>query len=186
MALKLSTASIFRTRYLANHSADPIETSLVFSSLGVAWLEAKLNRRSYSMCSSQITTWTPFYSSIKMVVPVSHISNLQADSESFPGIPNNPYFIAWSRASNCNRNKIGKPVKNACKSLGRSPWPTRNYSTNFHSRCFFQRIPFPIRFSRGMSFFAFIEERRASQELVPRKHAFSMGFPVHFRLQFEA
>ena len=142
MALKLSTASIFRTRYLANHSADPNKTSSVFLSLGVVWLEAKSNRRSHSTCSSQISTLTPFYSSKKVVAHFSHISYLLADFESFPDSPNNPYFVAWGQASNCNRKKTSKPMENACKSLGTSPWSVQNYSKNFHSKCFFEEFRF--------------------------------------------
>ena len=132
------------------------ETFSVCPIFGEVSLENKSNWHSHSKHSSQITTWTQFYSSIKMFALVSHISYLLADSES------NPHFVAWGHALNCSRKKTGKPVKNACKSLGTNPWPAQNYSKNFHFKCFFKRIPFPIRFSRGMSFFAFFEELRAS------------------------
>ena len=130
MTFKLSTASIFRTRYLANRSAGPVEFSSVSPFLEEVSLEDKSNTYPHSKCSSQITTWTPFYSSIKMVYPVSHIFYLLAEFESFPEIPNNPYFVVRGHASNWHRKKTGKPMENACKFLGTSPRLTRRSSKN--------------------------------------------------------
>ena len=74
MTVKLSIASIFQTRYLANHSANPLETFSVLPYFGEVSLEDKSNRHSHSKYSSQITMWTQFYSSITMVAPsLSHI-----------------------------------------------------------------------------------------------------------------
>ena len=68
-------------------------------------------RASTHQYSSQITTWTHLYSSIKMVAPLSHISYLPADSESFPDIPSNPYFFCMRLCLIATERKLGNPRK---------------------------------------------------------------------------
>ena len=53
MTLNLSTAAIFRTRYLTNRSVDPVETFSVFpipGEVSLFWSEVDTYRHAYSFC----------------------------------------------------------------------------------------------------------------------------------------